>query len=437
MSMNHSMNSKNNSLIFDNLKTKYRLQLDLVQNSFQKKFKRINSAQYLIKSFKNIKNNNIINQEKSNNNIINNNNSNRNIIINGKPLTINNNQANINENIDKRSSSRTSSNIIINTSYYQVFNGNIQTFNQNNITNNNYLNINIKKINKCEINNIENKSNNINKNYENNKYKKCFLCEKTYKKEFLFYSECNMHGFCKDCLNAYYGQIIEKENPNLECPVYKCNFKINLENFKNLLDDKYYNELNKVQTYNKNKKNNLKSKSLQNSLIYSQNNILEINSNNQLKRSIKDLKAICPMCKMPIYKTKAHFYKCLNCNYKACKYCFKEYTQTHLIMNEKDYCKVYARSSKENKINYFKIFLKQLLFVIAIFILCILGCFILPFRSIKNKFKFDDKKNNYFCINLFLSFIFSIISIIIAIPFIIIFIILFPFFPYFIAFLDF
>ena len=158
MSMNHSMNSKNNSLIFDNLKTKYRLPLDLVQNSSQKKFKRINSAQCLIKSFKNIKNNNIINQEKSNNNIINNNNSNRNKIINSQALTINNNQTNINENIDKRSSSRASSKIIINTSYYQVFNGNIQTFNQNSITNKNYLNINIKNINNCEINKDKNKS---------------------------------------------------------------------------------------------------------------------------------------------------------------------------------------------------------------------------------------------------------------------------------------
>ena len=430
MSMNHSITSKDKSIVLDNITKEYKLPLDLVQNSIQIKFKRINSTQYLIKSFKNIKNNKILNQEKSNNIAINNN-STRNKFINDQTLTMNNNRTNINENNEnnpKNNSSKTSSNIIINTSYYQVFNGNIANINQNNITNNSNTKNEINKDNSQIKNNNQNK---------NNKYNKCFLCEKTFKKEFLFFSECKIHPFCRDCLNAYYGQIIEKENPNLECPVYKCNSKINLDNFKNILDDKYYNELNNIKIYNKTKKNNLNNKSLQNSLIYSQNNVLEINTNNQLKSSIKDLKTICPMCQSPIYKTKAHFYKCLNCNYKTCKYCFKEYTPTHLVINEQDHCKAYTRSVKKYKINYIKIFLKQLFFVISIFILCILGSFIVPFRSLKKQFKIDNKKNYYCCQNLFLFCFFVIIAMLIAIPFIIIFIILFPFFPYFIAFLDF
>ena len=168
-----------------------------------------------------------------------------------------NNRTNINENNENiennpnKNSSKVSSNIIINTSYYQVFNGNIENINQNNITNNSNTNIIKKEINK---DNSQIKNNNQNINDKNNKYNKCFLCEKTYKKELLFCSECYIHPFCRDCLNAYYGQIIEKENQNLECPIYKCNSKINLANFKNILDDKYYNELNNIKIYNKTKK---------------------------------------------------------------------------------------------------------------------------------------------------------------------------------------
>ena len=118
MSMNHSITSKDKSIVLDNITKEYKLPLDLVQNSIQIKFKRINSTQYLIKSFKNIKNNKILNQEKSNNIDINNN-STRNKFINDQTLTMNINRTNINENNENnpnKNSSKTSSNIIINTS---------------------------------------------------------------------------------------------------------------------------------------------------------------------------------------------------------------------------------------------------------------------------------------------------------------------------------
>ena len=33
------------------------------------------------------------------------------------------------------------------------------------------------------------------------KYYDCFLCERTYKKEILFFPECNIHSFCKECIS--------------------------------------------------------------------------------------------------------------------------------------------------------------------------------------------------------------------------------------------
>ena len=302
----------------------------------------------------------------------------------------------------------------------------------------NDLNLKEIKLNKNEHNN---KSNNIKKelynsnNSENKKYYNCFLCERIYRKVELLFPECKIHPFCKNCLYLYFKNLSENKDLNLKCPEKDCYYNINLDILKNIIDEKNYNELYENKGYKNKKKKYLKKIINKESIVYNKNSILEINTVDSLIKSINDKKNYCPKCQMPIYETSNNYYKCLNCYYKKCKFCLKEYTITHLINNEKDYCKVYYRSPKP-KINYIKIYFMQLIYVFAIYFLCIISTFILPLHFCKHKFKIDDKKiqSKCFYIKIFLSYALSIIIMIIIIPFIII---LFPYFPYFIAFLDF
>ena len=276
---------------------------------------------------------------------------------------------------------------------------------------------------------------NNNNNKENKKYYNCFLCERTYEKEILFFPECEIHPFCKGCLYLYYKVLTENKNLDLKCPVKNCLYNVDLDKLNRIIDIDDFNELKNSKSYKKENKNHPKNKNKNNTFVYFKNSVLEIDSKESLVQSIKDKKKYCPKCLMPIYKSNNNFYKCLNCYYKQCKFCSKEYTNTHLICNEKDYCKVYLRSTKPKR-NYIKIFFKQLILVLGIFILCIFSAFIIPFQFLKKKFKIENNKikNKSFYIKIFFSYCLSIIIMIIIIPFIII---LFPYFPYFIAFLDF
>ena len=391
--MNRHMSSKTNSKLIENIKEKYTLKL-VSQQAYQKKLKRVNTMNYIIKSFYN-------NKGKNKNNINSPINPSFELKEKSNILSINKN----NKNIENKSNKNAENKII----------NDLNNENQNNILNQ----IEIK--NKNEQKNEE--KNNLNKNKNKNKFNTCFLCERSYKKELLFSSECKVHSFCKDCLNSYFKGLKENLTQNFECPVYNCHHHFDLDKYKDIFDDITYNDITKSNKNNELKKNEI---SIHKFEIYTQKSYIYMNSKNELMDVIKDRHYFCPNCfkSIAFYKTNTHFYKCLNCSYKICKYCHKEYTSTHLISNEKDYCKVYYRVRNNRKKNCFKIYLKQLLFVLSMFILCFFISFFVPFNFYKNKLK----------IHIILSYIFSIIIMIIIIPFIII---LFPYFPYVIAFLDF
>ena len=288
-----------------------------------------------------------------------------------------------------------------------------------------------------EINNEKSNNNNldINNHKENKKKIICFLCERTYLKSSTISCEDNMHSYCEDCIKSYFEGIINKNIPSLKCPCVACNYNLSIDKLKTLIDDKDYKQLLNVKTLVKVEKNKISEKSKNKIKFYSRANILDLNSQNELMKIINDKKLLCPKCFNDIgfYETNTHFHKCLNCNYKICKYCYKEYTPTHLVSNEKDYCKAYCRNMNNFRNNYLKLFLRQLIFVIGIFIICLVAAFILPFSFCKYKLNINEKKNTNKYFKLLLSFIFSIIVMIIIIPFIII---LFPYFPSFITFFD-
>lgn len=290
-----------------------------------------------------------------------------------------------------------------------------------------------------EIKSDENKSklnnNNVKKKEE---YNTCFLCERTYLKILLYSSKCKTHFFCRDCLNLYFKGLINKKIFNVECPVFTCNHEFNLDVLKNIIDLKSYKEISNITPNNKNKKEKITNEAKKKKHIeFSTKSIFTINSSDEFLEVLKNKKYFCPKCHMNVafYKTNSHFYKCLKCNYKICKYCFKEYTSTHLISNEIDYCKVYGRFFNQPKNNNFKLFFKHILFVFAMFIICLFSSFFLPLSYFKNKFDiYNDKKNNKnICFKLFSSYLLSIILMIILLPFIFI---LFPYFPYFVAVFD-
>ena len=273
---------------------------------------------------------------------------------------------------------------------------------------------------------------------KNNEYKACFLCERSYLKKELFCSKCNIHLFCKLCLNLIFKKILKSDIPSFECPESNCNFEFDLDYLKDIIDEKIYKELSKIKIDDKNKSFRSKTKEInaQKSISFTQRSIFELMNRNEFKNIVEEKKIFCPKCEKSdnYYLSCSHFFKCLFCNCKICKYCYKEYTKTHLISDMPDTCKVYLRIHGYHKKSIFYLYLMQLIFVIAIYILCIIISFIKPLNFCKKKFKiYKNNNNNNLCLKLFFSYIISIITMIIALPFIII---LLPFFPSFIQFID-
>ena len=132
--------------------------------------------------------------------------------------------------------------------------------------------------------------------------------------------------------------------------------------------------------------------------------------------------------------------RCLNCHFKQCKYCFKEYTKEHFDMVSQNYCKVYYRNDDIFRIKLNKIidFLKQILFVFAIFFLAIISPWVLSKKYFTNSLLKRDNHDNYkcflYCIKIIFIYFLSFFIFIIFLP---ITVLLFPYFPSFLTIFDF
>ena len=275
----------------------------------------------------------------------------------------------------------------------------------------------------------------------NNIYRMCSICEHTYLMSKIFVAECNDHYICRRCAKNYYQDKIEEGEKNLFCPFLQCKANINLRELKNIISSEHYIRLIDKTTENayeetQNKlaytklKTNFNKEEIQ---LYTKKHVIDINSNKNFFNYNKIKDGYCPNCyeESLFAKTNTHYFKCLNCRIKICKYCFKEYIDRHIDIHSTDHCKVYYRLEEdENKKNYLFIFLMQLLFVIACFYFTFLGSFYF-FRD--SFFRIFNIKNKWNCFKYLFAYFLSIIFFIISIPFIFL---LYPYFPSIIALFD-
>ena len=171
--------------------------------------------------------------------------------------------------------------------------------------------------------------------------------------------------------------------------------------------------------------------------LYSQNHVLDINSNEKLYMYNKNKDIYCHRCFQPALFSKINgfFIKCLNCHNRICKYCLKEFNDEHMDIMSENHCKVYYRKDDfywDNSLAKYKFFL-QLFFVFAMYYLMFAGLFYIILGFLKNVIKISSHNRcSFLIINFFLYFL-SFIFVLICSPFLII---IYPFFPTIISIID-
>ena len=332
----------------------------------------------------------------------------------------------------------------IQNSVYNEGNKNIELYNKE--KNSNILSLFSKK------NNLIEDKTDYQINILENKKIKCFICEKFFKMSQIYVPKCQIHYMCKKCIKNYYEEQFENDNLSLKCPDTNCNkemdfnilnniiSKIHSEMFLNNSKNDKNNNINN-NSYNKGKENFIKeSKLLFNSKIndenlkmYSKKHVLDINSNEKFFIYNKNKDIYCYKCLRPTLFTKAngYFIKCLNCHYRICKYCLKEFEDMHMDIMSENHCKVYYRKEGFTNDDSRKIiiFLTQLFFVFAMYYLMFAGFYFLIYRTLKKPIKLRFFRLLYY-------FFISLISFLLLIIFSPFLIIIYPFFPIIITMFD-
>ena len=271
-------------------------------------------------------------------------------------------------------------------------------------------------------------------------YKVCTLCEHIFPSQKIFLPECGKHSLCNRCAKNYYEDIIENGKKEMKCPFLNCQKPVDLEDLKKIINKEHFNLLCK-NNYNdvndtQNKfifakiKTNIDKDNIE---LYTKKNVIDISSNKSFFNYTNAKGVYCPNCyKDTIFsKNGSHFFKCLNCQCKRCKYCFKDFDDNHMDINTVNHCKVYYRyEDDENRGNKFYYILLQIFFVLASFYICFAGSFLM-FRKLFF-FIFRAKSTGNIILYIF-AYIFTLIFFLISIPFLVVF---YPFFPFIIMVTD-
>lgn len=310
------------------------------------------------------------------------------------------------------------------------------------------------------INNTKSLSDKTN---SNSPYDKCLICERKFSIMNLCCSECNIHFFCRKCLKFYCRDLIEKGIKKMKCPITNCKYEIYVQFLKSVLSKDYFQILlkrsqtlknertiinvddlsrNKYRMFNKKIKNNSVDNT-NNIRLYSNKHVIDVNSNILLYKVRKYKDEYCPNCHEPTLfcKIDAIFHKCLNCGFKVCKYCNKEYTKTHLMLNYPEHCKVYYKKKVGNKIkvNYFNDFLIQLIYTISMYYISYAFCYLRIFTFFNEILKIRKNNTNkaflliFFRIKDIFNILISFVFFIMIFPFLFIWT---PFFPVVISLVD-
>ena len=397
-----------------------------------------------------------------------------------KKITDRNDSNKISERISLKSSNNNNYNTNLN-SEYDYYNKNnysdIKKVTNENLEKKLNLNLNKKELTRNKTLNLEKRNSTIlitsivnminttksvsDKTHISSPYEKCLICERNFSVINLCCSECNIHFFCRKCLKYYCRDLVEKGIKRMKCPITKCNYNIYEEFLKSILSEDYYKLLfkkskslkseeiteinditeNKYQIFNKKIKQNCEEK-YKNIRLYNNKHVIDVNSNINFYNVRKYKDEYCPNCHEPTLfcKIDGIFHKCLNCGFKICKYCNKEFTNTHLIINYPGHCKVYYRKSQEERIKTNSIFnyLIQLIYVISMFYITFAFCYLRIYKFFKEFLKIQKYENNVFLIILFgikdiFNIVISIVFFLMIFPYIFVWT---PFFPVIIALVD-
>ena len=279
-------------------------------------------------------------------------------------------------------------------------------------------------------------------------FDKCLICERKFSVMNLCCSECNIHFFCRKCLKYYCRELIEKGIKKMKCPITNCNYNIYEQFLKSVLSKEYRQLLlkklnplkseekttvvendisrNKYKIFNTKIKHSSEDKSI-NIRLYNNKHVIDVNSNMMLYKMRKYKNEYCPNCHEATLfcKIDTIFHKCLNCGFKVCKYCNKEYTKTHLIINYPGHCKVYYKKKEdiEIKINNGNTFLIQLFYTLSMFYIIFAFCYLSIYNFFKEILKITKKNKS----NIILIIIWRIKDIFNILISIILFATIFPF----------
>ena len=255
-------------------------------------------------------------------------------------------------------------------------------------------------------------------------YQKCIIGNRTFLKHKMLCAKVCEHFICKKCAKIYYEERIEQGMHKLKCPVMHCNAYFDLMSLNYIVSENHFNIASKEEKktiYHVKQPNDLQ--------IYSQKHVIDINSNENFYKYKQSKIEYCSFCHQQALfsKTGTHFVKCLNCFRCICKYCMKEYGESHLDINTNEHCKVFYRVDKSllsKRYNVFCQALIQLGLVIISYILLYGGLFkviTMNMRRIIRKKRIVSKVIIY---------IVSIILFIICVPLLLV---ILPYFPVFIA----
>lgn len=282
---------------------------------------------------------------------------------------------------------------------------------------------------------------------KNNSNKDCIICNNSfYKNDKLIYLDKCKHILCKYCFKAYFESQIEKGEIKLNCPLFKCNKKINLNIIKDNISKKSYDIY--LQNWEKleKTKNVIKENIIDNNeKIYekfSKKHVAEITNDEEIYFSLNKIKnQFCPNCgtKKLFTVPQWSIIKCLNCLKWYCKYCFKEVDNSHFNKFSEKYCRVYSMKNNiiiPGKKNFFQSN-KILFLLIRIYASFFIGFLMLFIASFFIFIKLFKKKINGFLFSsiyiLFLGTFFFFYTILL----IIFFIIILPYYPFINYFMDF
>ena len=249
-------------------------------------------------------------------------------------------------------------------------------------------------------------------NFKNSKLNQkscCFICNRKENLRFnikLFHTKNCKHFICLVCGKYYYEGKIEQGIFDKKCPNFKCLEEFTKEEIKEMISKKFFDKMNKIILTNSiSIKNNLKLTDKCKSYYLNNNvfDIINIQSENLIKTYLKLKNIVCKNCKESALfgRTMSTYIICLNCGEKFCKYCFKNYDETHLNKDSKNYCKIYYRD-----LYGFKIKIKQKKIYIIGYI--IVSYIILLIGMTKNftNFFFKKEKYNFLYIIMFILILF-------------------------------